>query len=277
MTLDLTETEYDLFRNFLKKKAGVSLRPAKKHTLGRKLAARIKELKLPSYAAYFRYLKSHDTGTELNTLVSALTIDQTSFFRGSRQFSLFSKDLLPELIQKKAKTKKLRLWSAGCSRGQEPYSLAMLIAENGQAQAAGWDIKILATDIDQESLKTAHRGQYGREVRLRVPEPLLLKYFSREPDKDDETYRVSEDLKKCIAFRRHNLLDFPYPLKGPFDMIFCRNVMIYFSAPDKKNVLGQFYNLLAEGGHLFLGDSESLLGLDDRFALIRHAVYQKRA
>ena len=275
MMLDLTEAEYDLFRNFLKKMAGVSLRPAKKHALGRKLAARVKELDLPSYAAYFRYLKTQDKGSELNTLVSAVTIDQTFFFRGARQFSMFCNELLPQMIAQKAASKKLRIWSAGCSRGQEPYTLALLVLENSQA-LEGWDVKILATDIDGESLKTAHRGRYGHEIHNKVPEPFITKYFLPDTEKDKEVFQIKDEVKNIITFRKHNLLKFPYPLKGPVDMIFCRNVMIYFSMPDKKSVLDQFYKLLADGGYLFLGDSESLLGLDDRFTLIRHAVYQKR-
>lgn len=270
----LPEIEFELFRNFLKKKTGITIRPSKRRAFSRKLVKRVKALGMTSFTTYYRMLKSEDGANELRILINQVTIDLTRFFRGDSQFALLASDILPGIMRNNNSTRCIRVWSAGCSRGHESYSLAMMIREAAR-ETITWDIKILATDIDSDSLKFAHRGRYNSEEMANVPDEYIEKYFRVD---NKSGYGVFKDLlKKNVVFRRLNLLEFPYPLRGPMDMIFCRNVMIYFSPTSKKKIMNEFLRLLPAGGYLCLGSAESLLGIDDRFSLIGHAVYRKKA
>ena len=272
----LPEIEFKLFRNLLKKKTGITIRPSKRISFSRKLTKRLEALNMTSFATYYRMLKSEDGADELRSLINQVTINLTSFFRGDTQFALLSSDIVPKIVKNNSSTRTIRIWSAGCSRGHESYSLAMMIREAAR-ETITWDIKILATDIDSDSLKFAHRGRYSAEEIVGVPEEYVKKYFRADKNADDNAYFFRSMLKKDVAFRRLNLLEFPYPLRGPMDMIFCRNVMIYFSQASKKDIMNEFLRLLPVGGYLCLGAAESLLGIDDRFSLIGHAVYRKNA
>jgi len=270
---ELSPAEYDRFRSFIQKTAGISLSPGRRRTFERKIARRMKEIGVSTFGAYYRLVTDEDGADERARMLELVAIGQTSFFRGDRQFSFVAENLIPEILEKKPVKKRLRFWSAGCSLGQEPYSIAMLVAEKTRAVAAV-DAKILATDINEESLRTASRGEYPKAVEEQVPSLYLSRYF--KPIKGPSGgYRVRPRLRKLVVFRRLNLLQAPYPMAGPLDGVWLRNVMIYFSQEDKRRILREMHRLLAPGGFLCLGGSESLLGLDDRFSLIRHAVYRK--
>ena len=273
---EISEKDFDLFRSLIKKEVGISLRHSKKKMLGLKLSRRLQDLGLSSYFDYYHYILKPESVKELQCLVNIITIDQTSFFRGEKQFELLRERILPELVQRKTEKKRIRIWSAGCSTGQEPYSLAMLVYEMDNVDIS-WDIKILATDANTYSLKIAYFGRYESDQVSDVPSDHLIKYFRREISEGEEAFRIKKSLKERLIFRRLNLLVSINQLKGPIDLIFCRNVMIYFDSATKKRIIDQFYQLIEPEGYLCLGLSESLLGIDDRFSLIEKAIYRKKA
>jgi chemotaxis protein methyltransferase CheR len=249
----------------LKERVGLHIRADGHSALKIALAARLDELRdcVPDAAAYLDLLHSDDGDDELRRLLPLVTVGKTSFFRDERQFRALEA-LLPDLLQRaQAGGRRVAIWSAGCATGEEPYSIAMTAAEAG---AEPGDLELLATDVNPEAVAfAAHGGYEPRRVRD-IPAPLLGRHF----DRDDEHYRVRVHLRRLIAaIRTHNLVSavFPRPGDGGWDVIFCRNVIIYFDTPTTQQVLTQFHNALAPGGYLFLGYSESLFRLFEGFEL----------
>ncbi|MBW2568441.1 MAG: protein-glutamate O-methyltransferase CheR [Deltaproteobacteria bacterium] len=276
MLSEISEKDFDLFSSLIKREVGISIRPGKRKMLGLKLFHRLQDLGFSSYFDYYCYILKPEGAKELQRLINIITIDQTSFFRGEKQFELLRERILPELVQRKTEKKRIRIWSSACSTGQEPYSLAMLVYEMDNVDIS-WDIKILATDANTYSLKIAYFGRYKSDQVVEVPSDYLIKYFHKEISESEEVFRIKKSLKERLIFRRLNLLVSINRLKGPIDLIFCRNVMIYFDSATKKKIIDQFYHLIEPGGYLCLGLSESLLGIDDRFILIERAIYCKKA
>jgi len=274
MLPQLSEKDFNFFQKLVKSEVGISIRPGRRNILGMKLAHRLRQLGLTSYLAYYRYLLKPEGIKELRYLVNTVTIDTTEFFRGERQFKFLREHILPELIQQKNKKKRIRIWTSGCSTGQEPYSIAILVNEMAGIDIS-WDIKILATDINTYSLKIAYLGRYPKKNIADVPAKYLKKYFHKELVGQEEFFQIKELLKKRVIFRRLNLLMSINQIRGPVDMIFCRNVMIYFDTRTRKMISDQFYHLLGPKGYLCLGLSESLLGIDDRFKSIGSGIYCK--
>ena len=272
---EISEKDFDLFRSLVKREVGVSIRQGRRKMLGLKLSRRLQDLDLSSYFDYYRYLLKPEGVRELRHLINIVTIDQTSFFRGKKQFEILRERILPEVIRRKIEKKRIRMWSSGCSTGQEPYSLAMLVYEMDNMDIS-WDIKILATDANTQSLKIAYLGEYRGDQVAGVPPAYLAKYFHKESKGGEEIFRINGSLKKRLIFRRLNLLMSINRLTEPIDLILCRNVMIYFDSATKKKIIDQFYRLLELKGYLCLGLSESLLGIDDRFALLERAIYRKK-
>jgi chemotaxis protein methyltransferase CheR len=269
----LSDDEFKLFSNLVHRESGIIIRDTKKEFLQARLQKRLQANNLTSYYRYYKFVTDKGQGQrELLDLVDSLTINETSFFRNRPQFDLFSDLVLPALLRKKNQEgRKLRMWSAGCSRGQEPYSIAMsVLAQIGCADA--WDIKVLASDISLRVLENAQRGIYSERDMDAVPPELRTMYFERV----DEAYRIRPHVKKIVVFDYHNLKH-DNGLKG-LDVIFCRNVMIYFDREEQKKLVEKFYQSLTEGGYLFLGHAESLQGITDGFKFIYHnkgTVYQK--
>ncbi|MBW2019184.1 MAG: protein-glutamate O-methyltransferase CheR [Deltaproteobacteria bacterium] len=272
----MSETEFELFRRLIKKHVGISFSHAKKGTLQRKLASRLSRLGLTSYNAYYRYLL-HDKegGLELRQLINTITVDQTAFFRDAKQFELLASIVLPQIAVQKNATKKLRIWCAGCATGQEAYSIAMLVSEMLERKGT-WDYKILATDIDTDALKFAYKGKYPMDCVQPIPLEYLDRYFKRSDGKASEFFTVRECLKKNLLFRRLNFVHFNFVFKNPVDIILCRNVMIYFDTETKKKLIDNFFRIMHQDGFLCLGASESLIGVDERFILVGHSIYQKK-
>ena len=272
----LSEKEFELFRHLVKKHVGVSFVHTKKATLQRKLASRVNSLGLESYSEYYSYLlQDKEGGWELRRLINKITVDQTAFFRHPKQFELLASVVLPHLAARNNTTKKLRIWSAGCATGQEAYSIAMVVNEMFTGDHA-WDIRILASDVDTDALKIAYRGIYPKECIQQVPMEYLNKYFTKGTGKNSGFFLVREDLRKKLLFRRLNFVDFDFPFRSPVDIIFCRNVMIYFDMEVKKRLIDNFCRILEQDGFLCLGACESLIGVDDRFALVDYFTYQKK-
>jgi chemotaxis protein methyltransferase CheR len=275
MTFRLSEAEYKLFRKLIKKHAGISYSRQKMGTLQRKLAARLTHLGLESYLSYYHYLLYDKRGQEeLRQLINTITVDQTAFFRHPRQFELLADIVLPQVATQKNAAKKLRIWSAGCARGQEAYSIAMVVRETF-GQDKGWDTKILASDVDTAALGFAHRGMYPSDSIEQVPSEYVEKYFTKGTGTQAGHYLVTDTLKKNMLFRRVNFTELTFPFRGPVDIIFCRNVLIYFHPDLKRQLVDNFFRILDRDGFLFLGASESLIGLDNRFVLLGHSAYQK--
>jgi chemotaxis protein methyltransferase CheR len=223
-----------------------------------------------NYSAYHDYLiRYSESRNELKKLLSLLTIGETSFFRYSNQRSAFLKHLIPDLIQQRRQTRTLRIWSAGCSTGEEPYGIAMLLAEHFP-ELAGWTVQILATDINKRSLRTAREGIYRKRAVRLVDEHYLKRYF----ESVEELYVVDSELKKRVRFEYLNLKDdsFPSRLNGTadIDLIFCRNVMIYFETETTRQIVDRFADCLNPGGYLLLGHSETLQNISDRFKRLHH-------
>jgi len=268
----LTDDEFRLFSQLIYNESGISIKDAKRNYLQTRLQKRLQASQHNSYYRYYKFVTDKTQGgRELLDLVDSLTINETSFFRNRPQFDLFVDLVLPELKKKRANNLKLRFWSAGCSRGQEAYSIAMSVLEHLELPNA-WDIKILASDISLRVLESAQKGQYSEYEAETVHPEYLKVYF----DKIESSFQIKPHVKKLVIFDYHNLKH-DNGLVG-LDVIFCRNVMIYFDGDEQKRLIEKFHKSLAVGGYLFLGHSESLQGLSDKFKFIYHskgAVYQK--
>jgi len=271
-TMILTDDEFRLFSQLIYNESGIAIKDAKREFLQARLQKRLQFNQCNSYYRYYKFVTDKNQGSrELLDLVDSLTINETSFFRNRPQFNLFAEHVLPELKRKRSGDLKLRFWSAGCSRGQEAYSIAMSVLERLELPNA-WDIKILASDISLRVLDSAQKGLYSEYEAETVSPEYLKAYF----DKVESHYRIKPHVKKLVIFDYHNLKH-NNGLVG-LDAIFCRNVMIYFDRDEQKRLVEKFHKSLADGGYLFLGHTESLQGLSDRFKFIYHnkgAVYQK--
>ncbi|MDY6952065.1 MAG: CheR family methyltransferase [Thermodesulfobacteriota bacterium] len=275
MVPSLSEKEFRLFRDLIKGYAGLSYSRQKLPTLQRKLGARLAHLGLDRFISYYRYLLRGRRGAEeLRELINTITVDQTEFFRHARQFELLANIVLPQMERQKRDRKKLRIWSAGCATGQEAYSIAMVVNEAFGGEES-WDIKILASDIDTSSLRFAQKGTYSSESIKHVPQEYVDKYLDRGTVKGAGFYTVKQVLREVILFRRLNFTESRFPFRTPVDIVFCRNVLIYFDAELKKRLIDRFFRILQRQGFLCLGASESLIGLDERFTLVGHSTYQK--
>jgi len=275
MVPSLTEAEYRLFRDIIKRYAGLSYSRQKLPTLQRKLAARLTHLGLDTFISYYRYLLHDSRGAEeLHELINTITVDQTAFFRHARQFEVLADIVLPQMERQKQDTKKLRIWSAGCATGQEAYSIAMVVNDT-LGRDENWDIKILASDIDTGGLRFAQKGSYSSGSIEHVPQEYVDKYLDKGTGRDAGFYTVKQVLKEIILFRRLNFTEGQFPFMTPVDIVFCRNVLIYFDGKLKRRLIDRFFRILQREGFLCLGASESLIGLDDRFTLVGHSTYQK--
>jgi chemotaxis protein methyltransferase CheR len=272
--LELPDDVFRLLREQIYKRTGMWFSDSSKYLLQKRLSPRARELNFDSFQKYFYFLQYDPrSDAEFDQIYDLVTTNETYFFREPAQLAAFSEEIVPDILSKKP-VKKVRVWSAGCSSGEEPYSIAMLLEEAGWFQRAAFEI--FASDINQQVLSKARRGQY-RESAFRATDPSLRdKYFNREAD---GSWRVKDEVRNRVSFGRLNLYDEArVSLLGHLDIIFCRNVIIYFDDASKKVVVSNFYNRLIDGGYLLLGHSESLISLSTQFKL-RHLkndmVYQR--
>lgn len=254
--------------------AGIALGEQKRQLVYGRLTRRLRQLQIPDFAAYCSYVQQN-TQNELAEIINAITTNFTSFFRENHHFEHLATEALPDIMARNASVRRLRLWSAGCSTGEEPYSIAMTLLESAPALAA-WDAKILATDIDSQVLARAATGVYGEE-RVRELDPARLRrWFLKGSGDHAGQVMVSERLQNLIAFRQLNLME-QWPVRGPFDGIFCRNVVIYFDKDTQKKLFDRYADLLSPQGYLYVGHSETLHRISDRFRLIGRTIYQRIA
>jgi chemotaxis protein methyltransferase CheR len=259
----LSDEEFDLLRGLAYARAGIHLGPHKKELLRARLLKRVRALGCESFMEYYAYLRNFDHGGEERVrFINAITTNVTDFFREEHHFQYLQDQWLPSLRQRKPEARRLRIWSAGCSTGEEPYSIAMTVREALGPGANLWDVRILASDIDSDALQRAAEGVYPAERLERVPAHLRPRYFLKETGENASYICVRPELQQWITFRRISLMDDPWPIFTHFDAIFCRNVLIYFQRADQQRVLERLLTKLTPEGTLFLGHSEGIHGLN---------------
>lgn len=269
-----TDRDFEYLRNLVTSHAGITLGGHKRQLVYGRLTRRLRQLGLDSFEQYCRYVDEH-LDTEFGELINAITTNLTSFFRENHHFEHLAGNALPDRMERNGLNRRLRLWSAGCSTGEEPYSIALTVAETLGAERAHWDVRVLATDIDTQVLTRAGNGVYAEERIEGIPPERARRWFRRGTGPNLGKVRVDDGLRDLIAFRQLNLMDTSWPMRGPFDVIFCRNVVIYFDKPTQKILFDRFADLLAPDGYLYVGHSESLHGTSTRFKLIGRTIYQR--
>ena len=268
---DLTSEQFAEICDRLHAACGISISPGKEYLVQARLAKRLRELGYEDYAVYVQHLAADRSGLEAEHLVDLLTTNKTGFFREQRHFDFLRDAIVPELL---AHDEALRIWSAGCSSGEEPLSAAMTLMEAlPRARAAG--ARILATDISRRMLTVARKSVYDEASVQNVPADLRSRYFTCVQATAPRAYHASEALTSMLHIARLNLV-LGWPMKGPFDVIFCRNVMIYFDAPTRAKLLARFWELLRPNGYLFVGHAEALSLITHRFQYVQPAIYVKQ-
>jgi chemotaxis protein methyltransferase CheR len=267
-TFTLTERDYREIVQIVLENSGIVLADAKRDLVYGRLSPRLRQLGCGSFAEYLRHLEGPGGQDEQIALVNAITTNLTAFFREVHHFDYLSGTILPRL-KKENPGRRLRIWSAGCSSGQEPYSIAMVLKRT-LLDLPKWDALVLATDIDSNMVAHGKAGLYDSEVAATIP----ASYGKYVETSDDGRLAMADSLKQLIRFRRLNLIG-PWPMSGPFDIIFCRNVVIYFDKETQRTLFDRFADMLRPEGWLFIGHSESLNRVSDRFRHLGQTIYQK--
>ncbi|MDG5766761.1 protein-glutamate O-methyltransferase CheR [Balneolales bacterium ANBcel1] len=266
--LELKSSEFKKVSTLLYDYCGINMHEGKEALVRARLLKRIRKLGLGSFKEYFDYVESDNAGAEFLSLVDVLTTNKTSFFRESAHFDFIRKEVIPEI-----RDRHVTWWSAGCSSGEEPVSWAITWLEERVAGHRG-SARILATDISSIVLNKAKAGIYPVEHIKGIPEYIRKRYFIKNPA-DPLTCRITDEVRSMIRYGRLNLKE-QWPMKGPFHIIMCRNVMIYFDQPTQKKLIDRFVNMLEPGGYLFLGHSETISGTHSGLKNVRPAVYRKK-
>jgi len=269
--MQISDKEYREFCSFIYAHCGISLHEGKKEMVKARVGKQIRLKNLSSFKEYFNLVQNDKSEEELINLLNVISTNLTFFFRESKHFDYLKANIIPEI--NKNGFRKLRFWSAGCSTGEEPYTLAMVIMDYLNTGINDW--KILATDLSTKVLNMAKNGIYAQEKLREVPPEMRRKYFQKGMNIQSGFYKVKDNIKEHIHFARLNLME-PFPMKGPFDVIFCRNVMIYFDRSTQEELSRKFYAILRPGGFFFVGHSESLLGIKHEFKYLGPSIYQKR-
>ncbi len=264
-----TEEDFQWVKKRIHDHVGINLNDSKREMVYSRLARRIRKLGYQSFSQY-RDLLQRDNN-ELIEFVNAITTNVTSFFRENHHFEAMANEILPDLMHKNQTTKTIKIWSSGCSTGEEPYSIAMTVMENVPTD---WKVKILATDLDTKVLEKGRQGIYSINNVMGIPKSRLKKWFWRGKGSNQDKAKVNPVLQKIIEFRQLNLME-EWDIRDTFDIIFCRNVVIYFTKDTQRKLFERYANQLADGGYLFLGHSESLHGVSDRFGFIRQTMHKK--
>lgn len=257
---------FESFRDLIYRESGITLKQEKIQLLSARIQKRIYDLQLGSAEAYFDLIESDLSGNELVLLLDSVSTNLTFFFREEDHFRF-----LNEQIQRwnNERRSRIRLWCAAASSGQEPYTIAICLAEHLNSQQT--NCRLLATDLCTKVLEQAVVGEYPQQEVSKVPSELAKKYFKKQ----NNNYVVSQTLKDFVTFQKLNLVHIPYPMKGPIDIIFCRNVMIYFDLAVRQKIITEMARLIPSGGYLILSHSESLMGLDVPFKRVENSIFQR--
>ena len=268
MPMELDEKYFKKVSEIVYRVSGINLKGGKEALVRARLMKRLRVMGMESFEEYLKFIDSNSGGKELGCMIDEMTTNKTFFFREIEHFNYLCEKILPEL-----KDNKLRFWSAACSSGEEPFSLAILLMEN-IPRIKSMDVRILATDISTKMLNKARKAVYEEETLRNVPKLFLQKYFVKVRNESFLAYQLKDDVSSIIQFSWLNLME-AWPMKGPFNVIFCRNVMIYFDRPTQQKLINRFWALIEPGGYLFVGHSESLSGISHKFKYVRPATYRK--
>jgi chemotaxis protein methyltransferase CheR len=273
--MSISDEEFNLIRSLVYERFGINLSDQKRSLVVGRLQKLLRSLGFLTFKQYYDYLKADNTGRALNELINRISTNHTFFFRESAHFDFLRTKALPEIVamMKRQKSRDLRIWCAGCSSGEEPYGLIMVMLEYFGKEYGMWDGGILATDVSEKALNTAVLGLYPAERLDHVPSALKQRYFVNNRN---GAWCVADRVKKEVTFRRFNLMNESFPFKNPFHIIFCRNVMIYFDQPTRDALVKKFYDNTMPGGYLFIGHSESIRRGEVPYEYIMPAVYRKK-
>lgn len=273
----LSEKDFRSISKMVYEHCGINLHVGKKELIRARLAKRLRIGNFKSFSEYMKHVHDDKTGKEFSILIDSLSTNLTSFFRERQHFEFLQSRFIPSLLEQKANKRnfRIRAWSAGCSSGEEPYSIAITLLDAIEGKGR-WDIKILGTDISTSMLEVAKMGVYDKQ-RVNPVTPLQRQKYLLHNQKDRQSvFEVSKTLRDIIIFKYLNLMEeWPINPAGGVDFIFCRNVMIYFDKPTQEHLVNRFWNRLALGGMLFTGHSESLTGIEHKFKYIQPTIYTK--
>lgn len=268
---EISDSNFRRFSKLIHESCGINLHEGKKELVRARLGKRMREIGCNSFNKYFRIIDDDPTGEELVKLLDAISTNMTSFFREENHFQFMKEKLFP--TYEKNKSESLRFWSAGCSSGEEPYSLAIWLRDN-LSENVSQNLKIIATDISTKVLSLATRGVYSDKTIEKIPKYQLRKYFQQGVNSQKGFYRVKEEIKDLVEFQRLNLTA-PFNFGFRFNVILCRNVMIYFNKESRETLIDRAYDCLRDGGYLMVGHAESLTGIKHKLKYIQPSVYQK--
>ena len=269
--ISINNQEFSRLSSYIHSQLGIHLGAEKRSLVVGRLQNELLQLQVNSFSEYIDILLQDKTGHVLNSLINKITTNHTYFMREVEHFTFLKETLLPHFLRT-LKERDLRLWCAACSTGEEPYTIAMLLNDFFQQDRLGWDTQILATDISDRVLEHAIQAEYTQDQIHPLPQLWKSQYIRRN---EQGNYTFNEKIKKEVIFRRFNLMEPNYPFKRKFHIIFCRNVMIYFDAETKMQLLNKLYQSLESGGYLFIGHSESINRESTPFKYVMPAVYRK--
>nr|MBI3614074.1 protein-glutamate O-methyltransferase CheR [Nitrospirota bacterium] len=272
MEYTITDEEFERFRSLVYRESGISLNDGKKSLLVSRLSKRLRTLGLETFHAYHEHVVGEPSGDEFTRMLDCIATNKTDFFREPLHFEFLRERILPTLDS----LKRIRIWSSACSSGEEPYTIAMTLYD-GVATPLQWDCKVLASDLSTRVLAQAASGVYEEERVRELPPEVVKRHFLKGRGAQAGTIKVKSHLSGMIRFQRINLMDERYPIKTPLDVIFCRNVMIYFDRPTQQQLVNKFHRYLKPGGHLFIGHSESLQWVKHPFRTVAPTIYRKEA
>lgn len=264
-----SDRDFRFLADMVGQKTGIVLAEHKSDMVYSRLARRLRSLRLKSFSEYIELLKSEAGEEEIGNLVNAITTNLTRFFREEHHFTHLHDDVLLPITSNPSSNRRIRIWSAGCSSGMEPYSIAMTL-KSAIRDVNKWDARILATDIDTNMLSKGMSGEYPIDQLEHIP----AFYRADVSRVGKESMRMSDSLKELIAFKQLNLLE-KWPMQGPFDVVFCRNVVIYFDKPTQQRLFSRIADMLKPQGWLYIGHSENLFKVCDRFELLGRTIYRK--
>lgn len=268
LSTELSEKNFRKISNLIYHLCGINLTESKKALVRARLVKRLRALNMSSIKQYIKYLESEHGSKEMGFLVDVMTTNKTSFFREIEHFNFLGNDILPKLTKRR-----LRFWTAACSSGEEPFSLSILLREK-LPDIDSKDVRVLATDISMQMLGKAYNGLYSKDTMGDLPDYYLTKYFTNGRNGFQNIYRINDEIRSMVKLAWLNLTA-SWPMKGPFNVIFCRNVMIYFDKPTQEKLINRFWNILEPGGYLFVGHSEGLSSISHKFKYIKPAIYAK--
>jgi len=274
----LTDSDFRKISDLVYEHCGINLHTGKKELVRARLAKRLRQGSFRTFSEYMKHVLEDTTGKEFSILIDSLSTNLTSFFREGQHFEFLQNKFLPSLLDRKRAKRdfRIRAWSAGCSSGEEPYSVAITLLDSVAGQGR-WDVKVLATDISTSVLDVARTGIYDKQRVQPVSPMQRQRYFRISRDENEKIFEVNKSLRDVVIFKYLNLMkNWPIDTQhGGLDFIFCRNVMIYFDKPTQSRLVSRFWDILASGGILFTGHSESLTGIEHRFRYVQPTIYAK--